>query len=232
MASFRLRHQVERTKNKHSRATVVDDTVVIRLARNLSRKEEERHIDYLLKRMAVIVARERQKTVVHPFRRLLEGHSQETIRLGDGRELEVSLSAAPRTRVRTTEATWSMDVGPALRTVPFHRLLWRTLSRAELKRVEAIVRRINADTLHVPIREVRLRVATSQWGSCSSRGVIMLNTALLFLPERLLHYVIVHELAHCLVQGHDRRFWNIVERACPDYRARVDELKQYRLPRF
>ncbi len=232
MASFRLRHQVERTKNKHSRAVVVNDTVIIRLARNLSQKEEERHIDYLLKRMAVIVARERQKTTVHPFRRLLEGHSDETIRLGDGREFPVHLQAAARTRIRTSERGWTVDVGPTLRTAPFHRLLWRTLSQEELPRLEAIVHRINAETLRVPIREVRLRVASSQWGSCSSRGVIMLNTALLFLPERLLRYVVVHELAHCLVQGHNRRFWHIVEHACPDYRALVAEMKQYRLLRF
>lgn len=232
MASPRLRHQVERTKNKHSRAVVVDDTVIIRLAKNLSRQEEQRHIDYLLKRMTQVVERERKKTVVHPFRRLLEGHSDDTLRLGNGHTFTVRLMAGSRTRVHGDDHQWTIDVGPTLRTAPFHRLLWSTLAAQHFDRIDAIVRHLNAQTLRVPIRSVRLRVASSQWGSCSSRGVIMLNTALLFLPERLLEYVVIHELAHRIVQGHDRRFWNTVASACPDYEARITELKQYRLPRL
>jgi predicted metal-dependent hydrolase len=231
MASSRLRHQVERTRNKHSRAVIVDGTVVIRLAKNLSKREEERHIDYLLKRMSVIVAREAEKTVVHPFRRLLEGHSLEAVRLGDGREFTIALKPAARTRVRAGDAAWTVDVGPKLRMSPFHRLLWRTLSRRELPRLEALVRNINDRTLRVPISSVRVGFASSQWGSCSTRGVIMLNAALLFLPDRLLEYVVIHELAHRLEQGHDGRFWSVVEAACPDYRERVAELKRYRLPK-
>ena len=230
MAASRLRHQVERTRNKHSRAVVVDGTVVIRLAKNLSKREEERHIDYLLKRMSVIVAREAEKTVVHPFRRLLDGHSLEAVRLGDGREFTIALKAASRSRVRAGDDAWMVDVGPTLRTAAFHRLLWKTLSRRELPRLEALVHELNARTLRVPISAVRLGFASSQWGSCSSRGVIMLNTALLFLPQRLLEYVVIHELSHRLEQGHDARFWAVVEAACPDYRERVAELKRYRLP--
>lgn len=231
MASSSLRHQVERTRNKHSRAVIVDGTVVIRLAKNLSKREEERHIDYLLKRMRVIVEREAEKTVVHPFRRLLEGHSLEAVRLGDGREFTIALKPAARTRVRAGHNAWTIDVGPQLRTVPFHRLLWKTLSRYELPRLEAFVHALNNRTLRVPVSSVRVAFASSQWGSCSTRGVIMLNAALLFLPERLLEYVIIHELAHRLEQGHDDRFWSVVEAACPDYRARVAELKHYRLPK-
>ncbi len=231
MAPSKLRHQVERTRNKHSRAVIVDGTVVIRLAKNLSKREEERHIDELLKRMSVIVARESKKTIVHPFRRLLEGHSQETIHLANGRTLHITLRAASRTRVCADSEQWTVDVGPMLRTAPFHRLLWKTVSRQELARIETLVHNLNAQTLRVPVSAVRLGFASSQWGSCSSRGVIMLNTALLFVPERLLEYVIVHELAHRIEQGHDARFWSVVERACPDYQARMAELKRFRLPR-
>lgn len=232
MAPSRLRHQVEHTRNKHYRAVIVNDTIIIRLARNLSKREEARHIDYLLKRMAVVLAREQQKTVVHPFGRLLQGHSDETVHLESGRTLTISLRPGTRTRLHTDGDAWTVTVGPTLRTQPFHRLLWAGLSRQELPRLEALVREINRQTFQVPVRSVRLGIASSQWGSCSSRGVVMLNTALLFLPERLLRYVIIHELAHCLVPGHDAHFWSHVGEACPDYKACVRDLKRYRLPRL
>jgi predicted metal-dependent hydrolase len=39
-----------------------------------------------------------------------------------------------------------------------------------------------------------VRLLHSRWGSCSSRRVISLNTKLLFLPEHLIHHIMIHEL--------------------------------------
>jgi predicted metal-dependent hydrolase len=72
----------------------------------------------------------------------------------------------------------------------------------------------------------------SQWGSCSSSGDITLNTALLQLPQRILDYVIVHELAHRRYSGHGIRFWNLVESAYPRAREVRKELRKYRLARL
>ena len=94
-----------------------------------------------------------------------------------------------------------------------------------------MIHKINEDTLRVPLVTTTLRFATSQWGSCSPKGIIMLNTALLFLPPSLLHYVIVHELAHRRIAGHSDAYWAIVKHAMPRYERAYEALRKYRLPK-
>jgi len=52
---------------------------------------------------------------------------------------------------------------------------------------------------------------TSQWGSCTpSTSTIRLSSRLAAFPNWVLDYVIVHELAHLVVLGHNDEFWKIV----------------------
>ena len=44
-------------------------------------------------------------------------------------------------------------------------------------------------------------------------------------PERLVRYVVVHELCHIRQKDHSPVFWAHVEEMVPDYRACRDELK-------
>jgi predicted metal-dependent hydrolase len=39
-------------------------------------------------------------------------------------------------------------------------------------------------------------------------------------PPALIDYVVVHELAHLRQPDHSAAFWSIVERTCPEQRAR------------
>jgi len=53
----------------------------------------------------------------------------------------------------------------------------------------------------------------SRWGSCTpSDRTIRLSTRLQDMPRWVVDYVIVHELAHLLEPGHDKRFWAWVDR--------------------
>jgi predicted metal-dependent hydrolase len=207
-----------------------DDTIIIRLARNLTKSEEQEHIQSLLRRMTHLVLEEREKTSIDPFRHLLIGGHTLTITISTGKRYMISLHAGTRTGAMKTIAGWKISIGPKVRRSTLHRLLWSALSERELPRIEALVHRINEETFNVPLREVRLSFATTQWGSCSPRGVIMLNTALLFVPPSLLRYVIVHELAHRKHANHSAAYWNTVESVMPSFRKPYKELQNYRLP--
>lgn len=233
MQRSRIRHRVIQTRNICSRAVLHEDTIVIRLARNLSREERREHIQNLLRRMMEQVLHERRKKRITPFRHLLDGGESLTIRLTSGRIYRIILSPELQTQARPLGGKhrgWAVGIGPHLRRAALHRLLWNLLAQAETQHMENIVHTLNRRTLRVPIRRVKLAFAASQWGSCSPKGVIMINAALLFLPRRILHYVIVHELAHRIVQNHSSRYWATVQRVLPLYRRAYQELQNYRLP--
>lgn len=74
---------------------------------------------------------------------------------------------------------------------------------------------------------VQLRDMSRKWGSCSEIGSVTLNTALLYVPVDLVHYVIVHELAHLIHFDHSAAFWATVARYIPDYARCEAALNKY-----
>lgn len=73
--------------------------------------------------------------------------------------------------------------------------------------------------LGVPQPAVRLSSAATRWGSCSSRSGIRLHWRLIHLERVLIDYVVAHEVAHLVEMNHSPRFWAVVERICPGWRA-------------
>jgi enoyl-CoA hydratase len=71
----------------------------------------------------------------------------------------------------------------------------------------------------IAVSAISVRAQRTRWGSCSPRGEISLNWRLVQVPEWVRDYVILHELAHRRHLNHSARFWQEVERLCPDYEA-------------
>ena len=97
----------------------------------------------------------------------------------------------------------------------------RVLARTELEpRLHAL-----AGVHGLTVAGITIRNQTSRWGSCSRSGRIALNFRLVQMPPQVSDYVLVHELMHLEQQDHSRRFWRLVESACPDFRAAERWLK-------
>lgn len=78
---------------------------------------------------------------------------------------------------------------------------------------------------HVSWERVSIRNQKTRWGSCSRRKNLSFSYRLLFLPEHLRDYVIVHEMCHLQEMNHSPKFWALVAITFPDYKKLRKELR-------
>lgn len=84
-----------------------------------------------------------------------------------------------------------------------------------------------AEKMNLAPTNLRFRKTKRQWGSCSGKNVLSFNTMMMKLPQDVIQYIIVHELAHIKHKHHQKAFWQLVEDYLPDYKTHVTELKNY-----
>lgn len=98
------------------------------------------------------------------------------------------------------------------------------------KQAEKLIRQ-RADslsgTLEVTYHKITIRRARTRWGSCSDKGNLSFNWKLVMVPETVVDYVIIHELAHLKEPNHSRSFWRLVEEHCPRWREYRAWLKEH-----
>lgn len=80
--------------------------------------------------------------------------------------------------------------------------------------------------LQRPVPPVRLSGARTRWGSCSTLSGIRLHWRLVHLDPALIDYVVAHEVAHLLEMNHSPRFWAVVDRLYPDWKAARGRLRK------
>jgi predicted metal-dependent hydrolase len=117
--------------------------------------------------------------------------------------LRISGNAADATAVRVALRRW----------------LLKRATEILLPQLAACAR--EADSVY---RRALVRRQRTRWGSCSARGTISLNCCLVFQRPAVVHYLLLHELAHVHHMNHSARFWQWVARRCPDCRRLDREL--------
>ncbi len=68
-----------------------------------------------------------------------------------------------------------------------------------------------------------------KWGYCKRNGELVFNLYLIALPHRLIHYILLHEIAHLIHFNHSRKFNNLLLKHFPDKKLIDKELKKYHL---
>ncbi|MDR2189090.1 MAG: M48 family metallopeptidase [Azonexus sp.] len=152
--------------------------------------------------------------------------------IGDGSILNILGEPLPITVTPARRARWQwrddrLDLSPSPATDA--RALLEKALRDKARSVLAQRLADHAPRLGLAAPPLRLSSARTRWGSCSARGGVALNWRLMFLPLPLVDYVVCHELAHLREMNHSPRFWALVERLCPDWRAQRQALRAVRL---
>lgn len=75
-------------------------------------------------------------------------------------------------------------------------------------------------------QRIAIRNQRRCWGSCSAKQNLNFNYRLIFLPEVLMDYIIVHELCHLAHLNHSKNFWNTVAHAFPEYQEARRHLRR------
>ncbi|MCU0966797.1 MAG: M48 family metallopeptidase [Burkholderiaceae bacterium] len=104
-----------------------------------------------------------------------------------------------------------------------------------LRRRAGEVLRDRMDSMAMGLRWVktvppmRLQWMRVQWGSCSPRGRITLHPALVQAPRDCIDYVVLHELCHLASHDHSAKFYRLLDRHMPGWRAvkaRLDHMAE------
>jgi predicted metal-dependent hydrolase len=127
--------------------------------------------------------------------RVLKG-SQPSVKLLNGR-LQVTLptSKSPK-NVREALTDW-----------------YRAHAQAKIREKAARY----AAVIGVKPNSVGIKTFKSRWGSCHLSGDILYNWKIVTAPNRIVDYVVVHELCHLKQHDHSDKFWKLVGQVIPDY---------------
>jgi predicted metal-dependent hydrolase len=85
-----------------------------------------------------------------------------------------------------------------------------------------------AKSLGYSYQKVTIKNNKTNWGSCSNRKNINLNLHLMRLNDRLIDYIIVHELVHTIIPNHGPDFKETMQRHFQDSAELEKELKKIR----
>lgn len=220
------RFRVERvaTSNRNAGARLRGETIVISIPSRWPASERERAWKSLLARSVRAIEGGRWRPDAGAKASFRDGQIVRAM----GREFEVRFGPAGRFKSSCDGRRISVGVVEGHpdknEKASFH--VRRRIVEAVMPDVIARVAAVNQAHFQASVPRIVVRDNSSRWGSCSRDGSISLSFRLLFMPEGILDYVIVHELAHTRYRSHGPRFWALVERAVPDHREKRKWLRE------
>lgn len=81
------------------------------------------------------------------------------------------------------------------------------------------------EIMNVKSTSFKITSAKTRYGSCSYKNGLCFSYKTMLLPEDLIDYIVVHELAHIIEKNHSSDFYAVVKKYMPDYKERISRLK-------
>ncbi len=170
------------------------------------------------------------------IRKLVSEHQEqfsytEDQQIGKSHHLRIErYGETPEVKITGTHIIATIPTDVAIQSPSIQQLIRNKVVIALRKEAKAYLpRRLEylAQEYGFSYKQIKLSHASSRWGSCSSRGTISLNIALMNLPFELLDYVLIHELCHTRQMNHSEQFWREVGAIDPQYKQHRTTLKNY-----
>ncbi len=84
--------------------------------------------------------------------------------------------------------------------------------------------------LGIKYPQIKFRKMVSRWGSCHpAKGILTFNINLMYAPKECIEYVVLHEFTHFLHGNHSSKFYEELEKVCPDWKLCRNQLKEIRI---
>jgi len=217
--------RVIRERRRSIRAAVGKDAVILRLPMQMSLPEQEKRIIWLkdwLKKQA-------QKSPDILLRYQAKNYETGDVLTVGKRDYTLDISYADKATSsgKLENGTIYLRMSQSAKPEAVGKLLSRIVAKDFQVEIEQRVADLNARHFQQKFNKVSLKYNHSNWGSCSSKGNINLSTRLLFAPDAVRDYVIIHELAHLIEANHSPRFWRLVSNAMPNYKQHERWLRKH-----
>ncbi|MFA0611361.1 M48 family metallopeptidase [Vibrio sp. 10N.222.49.B4] len=213
---------VERTSRRKTASIKVDEGEVIIVVPKLLERDK---IDKLLASKHLwIVEKIAQYQTTSPatMREYVSGESLPY--LGRNYRLKVLKGDLAPTKLLNGRITVTVPE-PSTQTHYIRRALTNWYKRHADKKIREKVRRYES-LVGVETGVVRTKEFKSRWGSCTPYGDLEFNWVIVMAPNRVVDYVVVHELCHLIHHDHSPQFWKEVERVMPDYKEHKEWLRE------
>ena len=104
------------------------------------------------------------------------------------------------------------------------KLLEQWYQERALVKLQEKTRRL-ARKIGVEPKSVTIKSYKGRWGSCNTRQELFFNWNIIIAPNRIVDYVVVHELVHLIHHDHSKAYWKRLKSVYPDYEECKDWLK-------
>ncbi|HRN95405.1 MAG: M48 family metallopeptidase [Chitinophagales bacterium] len=211
----------------NNRVTVNKNGILIRICKHASAEEQKQHVQTFLNWAKSKLGEKPELLDYLPQRRYL---NNEALKVGDHTFIiHLLYNKLAKSTARIHENHIMLSLASGLTKEAEQSAASYLVSKCLAKYFQPIVcerlHLLNQKHFGKRISSVKLKYNTSNWGSCSSRGNINLSVRLMFAPQDVIDYVIIHELAHLVHHNHSNKFWNLVESIMPNYREKERHLQ-------
>lgn len=188
-----------------------DGSVLVRAPLSLT---DERIAATVLKKQKWIFRAQARWATLNPERPGKEFVSGETIYfLGQPHRLDFQAAAKPG--VHRVGDVFVLDTSDRPRAESLLKGFYRTEG---LARLPLLVEQHSA-SMGVTPSGIRVQELGHRWGSCSASGVLNFHWKAMAVPLEVLHYLVVHELAHLMQRDHSSKFWLLVDAELPGWKS-------------